>query len=85
MGENTIEVGSVVAAKTADGRWLRKRADSAVVPGHSFPVVWLSWEDDDPAEASPWPAGAVVPLLKAPEQPLGRAEYKASIESSPDA
>lgn len=60
----TIEPGAVVAARTADGGTLRRRAVTGVVDGLDFPVVWIATEEEwsasqaagRHADALPWPA-----------------------------
>jgi hypothetical protein len=60
----TIEPGTEVLVKTADGGVLRRRAVSDVERGQDFPVVWVVREEEWVAaqiegrepDAVPWPA-----------------------------
>jgi hypothetical protein len=59
-----ITPGAKVLARSASDELLPCRATSGVVPGHSFPVVWVCTEEDWEAAQSqgiepdsvPWPA-----------------------------
>ncbi len=66
----TIERGSHVMVRCADGRLLTKIATSGVVNGYSFLVVWACTEEEwitaqvegrEP-NAMPWPAETVSPV-----------------------
>jgi hypothetical protein len=64
-----IAPGARVIVRTATDDLVPCRATSGVVPGHSFPVVWVCTEDDWVAAQSqgvepdsvPWPAEDVQP------------------------
>jgi hypothetical protein len=65
-----IAAGERIEALDVAGKQLRRRAVSGVVPGHDFPVVWVTSEEEwqaaldegrDP-DAVPWPAEDVRPL-----------------------
>jgi hypothetical protein len=64
-----IAPGAKVIVRTAADDLLRCRAMSGVVPGHSFPVVWVCTEEDWATAQSqgiepdgvPWPAEDVQP------------------------
>lgn len=62
-------------AVDVSGNQLRRRAIGGVTPGHDFPVVWITSEEEweaaraegrDP-EAVPWPAEDVHPLADGDE------------------
>jgi hypothetical protein len=67
---NRIRAGDLVEVRTSGERRLQRRAASGVVPGASFPIVWVCRDEEwqqAPAEArepnvTPWPADAVLPL-----------------------
>lgn len=63
----TIEPGSKVVVRTADGEKLPRRAITGVEAGNTFEVVWVCKEDEwssannqgRQADGIPWPAEAV--------------------------
>ncbi len=67
----TINPGSHVIVRTADGKELDRIAVTDVIEGEDFPVVWITtekeWElaeaNDVRPEAWPWPAEDVQPLV----------------------
>jgi len=65
----SIEPGTEVLVRTADGQLLPRRAVTDIVRGEDFPVVWVTREEEWNAaqaegrepDAVPWPADDVRP------------------------
>jgi len=63
----SIEQGTPVLIRTADGKELRRVAVSGVEDGLDFPVVWVATEDEwadrngSIPQGLPWPAEDVEP------------------------
>lgn len=70
---STVEPGSTVIIRTADGKTLDRRAITGVERGSTFDVVWVCKEEEwvaatregrDP-ESVPWPAEDVTAVVAA--------------------
>lgn len=64
--------GDLVMCRTADDRWIERRACGPVEKGHTFPVVRVArLEDPDDALGVPWPAEDVWLKDEAPSKVTG--------------
>lgn len=47
---DAVQPGDLVVVRTADRKWLKKRALTPCIDGRDFPVIWVCWPDEYTAE-----------------------------------